>query len=708
LARADDTILEEITVTAQKRQESSQYVPVTMQVFSADKLTTLGAVKADDLVKFTPGLNLAGANAGQTMLFGIRGVVQVDFGGQAESPVATYLDDGYIAGNSVTNIGLFDLDHIEVLKGPQGTLFGRNATGGVVSIASKLPTDTYEGYATAGTGSYGDNRLEGAYGGPITDTIKFRIAGVYSKNGAWIDNTYPGGDPLGANHGGAARAHLEFKPSDGLDVLLTGYVSEEHMSWGPYFSLSSRQVLNSAGDAVNSYVTSASTTMFNTLPSNGRNLSLGAVGVSDHGGVERMEGAIAKVTYDFGPQLTSITQVNQSSDREFISDNAASVPWLFSNNNNFARTLSQEVRLNGQDGGLRWLTGAYYLHISSGSNPDSNQYLPANITVNDSSNLYTDSYSIFGQVDYAITHDLTLTGGLRGTLEHKEFHYASAVYDLAGTTYLQPARSPYQGAEHEGFYTSKLALEYRPTDWLILYAQDSRGVKAGSFNAPTLGGTAYPDSEIPYKPEVLYEYELGEKVTALNDRLRINGSVFYYDYHDFQAFKIIGITTQVVNLPSTVYGAELEVTAKPMGGLTLQATASYTHDRVYNVSLGLPETVTRIAPYTSAWKAGALARYNFPGVFGGTLGIQLDTQYTGSYFYSLTNFDTTKIDDYTLLNARLNWVSQSGLWEGRLSGENLTDKRYNDIGFDFSGLCGCSLTSYGKPIWLNASITRKF
>ena len=301
-----------------------------------------------------------------------------------------------------------------------------------------------------------------------------------------------------------------------------------------------------------------------------------------------------------------------------------------------------------------------------------------------------------------------MTGGLRGTIEDKEFHYASAVYDLAGTTYIAPARSPYDGGEHEPFYTSKLALEYRATDGVLLYAQDSRGVKAGSFNAPTLGGTAYPDSEIPYKPEVLYEYELGEKITTLNDRLRINSSVFYYYYHDFQAFKIIGITTQVVNVPSKIYGAEMEVTAKPIAGLTLQASASYTHDRVYDVSIGLPETVTRIAPYTSAWKAGAMARYGFPDVFGGTLGIQLDTQYTGSYFYSLTNFDTTKIDDYTLLNARVNWVSQSGLWEGRLSGENITDKRYNEIGFDFSGLCGCSLTSYGRPIWFNASITRRF
>jgi iron complex outermembrane receptor protein len=297
---------------------------------------------------------------------------------------------------------------------------------------------------------------------------------------------------------------------------------------------------------------------------------------------------------------------------------------------------------------------------------------------------------------------------LRGTVEDKKFNYASAVYNLANTQYIGPARSPYSGSEHEPFYTSKLALEYRPEDAVLLYIQDSRGVKAGSFNAPVLGGTSYPDSQIPYKEETLIEYEAGEKATVFNNRLRINSSVFYYDYKNFQAFKIIGTNTQVINVPSEVYGAEAEVIANPARGLTLQASGSYTHNRVYDVELGLPETVTRIAPYTSTWKGGALARYDFPDVFGGTLGVQTDVQYTGSFFYSLTNFDTTRIDGYALINARVNWVSQSGLWEGSVSGENLADKRYGTIGFDFSGLCGCSLISYGKPVWITAEVTRKF
>src|ERR1700722_7166396 len=154
-ADESDTIAE-IVVTAQKRAQPSPDVPVTMQAYSAEDLQSPAVESAADLAKFTPGLNVAGANAGQTLLFGIRGVVQQDFSGQAESPVATYVDEGYIAAHSLANVDLYDIDHVEVLKGPQGTLFGRNATGGVVNIFTKTPSSTPEGYVQVGYGSYND------------------------------------------------------------------------------------------------------------------------------------------------------------------------------------------------------------------------------------------------------------------------------------------------------------------------------------------------------------------------------------------------------------------------------------------------------------------------------------------------------------------------------------------------------------------------
>lgn len=704
---AEEDGLEEITVTAQKRAENSQDVPVTMQVYSSHALAALGVVNATDLAKFTPGLNLAGGSAGQTMLFGIRGVVQVDFSGIAESPVATYVDEGYVAGNSVTALGLFDLDHIEVLKGPQGTLFGRNATGGVVSIATKMPTDTYEGYAKIGAGSYGDHRIEAAFGGPVTDSLRFRVAGTFQENGNWVNNINPGGNALGANHGGSLRFHLDYKPAENAELLVTGYFSENHMGAGPYFSESTRNIFDAAGNVVNSHVVNEPTGLFNTPPSDAKHLTIDAVNVHDNGDLDRTEGLVAKATYDFGPVFTLISAINETQARVSVSDNAAAVPWLFSNNHTSARTFTQEARLNGEVGKLHWLTGAYYLHITSDSTLG-NQYVPASAYFNDHANLYTNSYSAFSQLDYELVHNLTLTGAIRGTYEEKEYNYSSQIYDVNNVNYIAPARSPYHGSEHEPFITSKLALQYRPMDDVLLYIQQSRGVKAGSFNQPVLGGTAYPDSEIPYGKETLYAYEMGEKATLLDDHFRVNSSVFYYDYKDFQAFKIIGVTTQVINLPSKVYGAEMEITSRPVSGLTLQASASYTHDRVHNVSLGLPDTVTRTAPYTSPWKAGVLARYEIPDGFGGTFGLQTDVQYTGSFYYSLTNYDTTKISNYTLLDARLTWASRSGKWEASLSGENLTDRRYGLVGFDFTGLCGCSLASYGRPLWFKGEITRRF
>ena len=272
------------------------------------------------------------------MLFGIRGVVQQDFSGHAESPVATYVDDGYIATNSVVGVKFFDIDHVEVLKGPQGTLFGRNATGGVVNIVSKQPTAEADGYAEIGYGSYRTSRAEAAYGGPISDVLRFRVATLIEQNGAYVDNIAPGAPDLGADRDMAFRGRLEYKPSDALDVLLTGYFSRSDFSWGPYFSLSTRTVSNAAGEIVNSVVVNEPT-LLGTPPSDARNLVVAANNARDSGGHSRLGGGTLKINWDFGPVLTSITDAKSSADGEFVDDDASTVSFIDSNNNGVSRAF---------------------------------------------------------------------------------------------------------------------------------------------------------------------------------------------------------------------------------------------------------------------------------------------------------------------------------------------------------------------------------
>jgi iron complex outermembrane recepter protein len=700
--------IEEITVTAQKREQSAQDVPVTLQAYSADQLRELGAVSASDLAKFTPGLNVAGGSAGQTLLFAIRGVVQEDLSGTTESPVAVYADEGYISTPFASHIGLFDLDHVEVLKGPQGTLFGRNATGGVVNIFSKLPTDTYEGYSEVGYGSYNDKRFEGAFGGPITDQLKFRIAAAYEKNSGWVTNTSPTGGDLGGDDAMSVRGHLEYKPTDDIDVLLTGYFSDEQFSWAPYFSASTRNVYDAAGYVVNSYVVSAPT-LIGTQPSNPASLTVDANDAQSTGGHAHLSGGTAKFSWNFGPVLTLVTDAKSSTSSEFLDNDSSPVPYWNTNSNEFADSFTQEARLYDDQGKFRWFTGAYYLHIHSGEDPDLNTgSIFNNLFIDDRYFLTTNSRSLFGQVEYDVLPNVTLVGGLRGTIEDKAFTYASSLYNPEGV-YIAPTRTPYAGAEHEPLNSWKGEVEYRPESDAMLYLQYSRGVKAGGFNGPFTGSTAFPDSAIPYKPEKLDSYEVGEKVTFLDGLLQVDSAAFYYDYHDYQAFNQIGLSFEVTNHPAKVYGAETQIIAKPVHALTLEGFASYTHDRVYGVSLAPnPALLTLVAPYTSAWKGGALARYEVANVLGGSLSIQGDVEYTGQYWYSLTNFDSTSVPGYTLTNARLSWTNSDRHWEVGLSGKNLADIRYKTLGFDLSTVCGCSQVAYGRPRWFMGDVTYKY
>ncbi len=697
--------LEEVIVTAQKRAQRAQDVALTMQAYSANQLQDLGVVAAPDLVKFTPGLNAAGANAGQTLLFGIRGVVQQDFSGHAESPVAVYVDDGYIATNTVVGVKLFDIDRVEVLKGPQGTLFGRNATGGIVNIFSKLPTDTPEGYGELTYGSYDDVKAEGAFGAPISETVKLRVAGAYHENGAYVRNINAVGEDLGASDDVSVRSHLAVDPHEALKILLTGYYSRSNWSWGPYFSLSTRTVQNPGGQIVNSIVVDQPT-LLGTEPSDARGLTIDADNARDSGGRAHLKGGTVKISWDFGPLLTSITDLKRSADGTFVDNDASPVPFIDSNNNNFSNSFTQELRLYGAQQAARWYTGLYYLRVRSGMDPNRNWIFPAGVMVEDWLKLQTDSYSAFGQLEYDVGPRATLIGGLRVTQEDKVYDYRSEAFTLTGLD-SGPARTPFHGDSQDTMVSAKLQFEFRPMTDVLLYAGWNRGAKAGSFNAPFAGGTAYPDSAIPYDPETLDAFEIGAKSTFLDGLVQLNGALFYYDYQDYQAFRLIGLSTQISNNRAEVYGGEVDLVARPVRALTLRATASYTHDRVYDVFLGNPELVTRVAPYTSDWKWTALAKYDF-AVADGTLSVQGDLQNTGPFWFSLSNYDATRVKGYTLANARLSWISGNGAWEASVFGKNLTDKRYGTVGFDLSALCGCSQIGYGQPRWYGASLRRNF
>nr|ART36125.1 B133 [uncultured bacterium] len=391
------------------------------------------------------------------------------------------------------------------------------------------------------------------------------------------------------------------------------------------------------------------------------------------------------------------------------------------------RSFTQEIRLTGSNDTLDWTVGAYYLDIDAKS---SNGFLaPAysiyssllgatttGIDLVNTFRLKTQSGSIFGQVEYKFAPQWTFIVGGRLIREHQEYDFASNgivdedPYRIDTGTILFPLQPSFADKRTKTLWAGKAQIEFRPTDDLLLYAGINRGVKGGSYNAKLPDGTPPLDpSEIPYKPEVLLSYEGGFKSTLLDGRATLNGSVYYYDYSNYQAFTFSNVSGFVQNRDGRTYGAEADVALRPVLGLEIGLAASVFNARVKNVQIapGVFETVRpTFAPQTQL--SGRIS-YELPtDVFGGALTIGVDGNYSSSFYHNIRNFDSNKIDGYALFNARVSWTDASEAYRISAFVSNLTDKTYKTVGYDLSTLCGCTEESYGRPRWWGVSMGYSF
>lgn len=712
--------LQEVVVTAQRRSENAQSVGIALAAYSAEDLKSVGVNNLVDLARYTPGLGLSGSFAGQNTSISIRGVTQQDFNAISEGPNAVYIDEGYVGINNVSAVGLFDLDHVEVLKGPQGTLFGRNATGGVLNILTANPSATFGGYADYGYGSYNSHRLEAAVTGPLgSDSVTGRLAVMYDHNGPWVSNLAPTGGDLGGMTNWGVRGKVDLKMGTGLDVLLTGFLTRWNGSWGPYFSLPYTPVYTGTGAARREIdsVPSPASLLWPVNTSDVNNLRLDAHDAQSHGDFQYMEGGNARVTYDVaGWTFSSITDYKRFRAKLLLDDTALPVSFFDTNDNSELQSVSQELRAFRDFHFLRLTSGLYYLYMHTNMDPGYQIIEPAlggPAYFQGVASLNTNAYAAFDQAEWDFMPEWTLIVGLRYTDDKKHFNYVQNVcpsLTLCNTVFY-PAQDL---SRDDGLVTGKAELEYKPQEGMLLYASYNRGAKSGGFNFPlsSTSPAAQPPSTLPYKPEHLTTYVAGFKTDWLSHRLQVNGEAFYYDYHDFQSFILLPpLTTFLRNNPAITRGAELSVNAKPVKGLTTSLSVDYVNNQVSQVNIaalsGAPFYYTKEAPFTSPWQATALARYEWP-LFGGNVAVQGDAKFTDTYFFSLTNYQSTRQPHFTLYDATVSWASQNGHWDVSVMGNNLTDVRYKTVGFDVAALFGEEQVAYGRPRWFGGQVSYRF
>jgi iron complex outermembrane receptor protein len=780
------SVLEEVIVTAQKREQRLQDVPIAVTAFSGAQLKSLGVTNSFDIAAFTPGVHISGNLAGQNTQFSIRGVTQNDFNDIIEAPNAVYLDEGYIAVAQAQTFAVFDIDRVEILKGPQSTLFGRNATGGLVHYVSNKPDfEEAGGYLdfTAGVfdveNSANRYTVEAAVTGPLGEKAAGRLAIRYNKQDAYLKNLYPDGaflPPPGAGAGKdlgdddtiAARLTLAFRPSDTVEVSIAANHAESDIATGPYQSKSTIGIVEN-GELVNVIDTPLDESRFTIagdgdggadaidgdglLPGAGIGLPgrlapggdffgyrdpdgddftfSGDFAFDDQGSTES-SGLNAKVVWDMGEAMnfTSVTDYKTYEKLLFIDVDGGPANQLANYAGVDATSFTQEFRINGDTDRMRWVAGVFYLSIDNESDnglkaPENSviaqQFPPVDIGV--VADLQTDSYSVFGQLDYDIGDQVTVTVGGRVIREEKEFDVSMGVFPSLGNDSVNQgefisnpfgAGSPFFVSQDtsDTLWAGKLQLDWRPDDDTLLYAGINRGVKAGSFNAPLLGAYlgAGGESAIPYDEEVLLSYEGGFKLTMQEGKTRLNGSLFYYDYTDYQAFLFVGVGGVVVNADAETYGAELELQTTPMNGLDLLFNIAYIDAEVKDVPLrnGSPLPPRDVEPtYAPELQWTAMARYSWEAL-GGLMAVQADVSYSDEFYYNLRNFDADQFDDYTMVNALVSWESNDQRWTTTLAARNLTDERAGVQGFDLATLCGCNEVSYRAPRFYSLGLRMNF
>jgi iron complex outermembrane recepter protein len=715
-------VLEEIVVSANKREQNLQDVGISVSAFSAEQLQNLGASRTTDIVQQVPGMHLTAFTTAFTT-FSLRGVSQNNFQDNLEAPVAVYMDGVYIASMNGVNAQLFDMDRVEVLRGPQGTLFGRNATGGLIHFISHQPTDKEaNGYVEVGGAEFNTYNFEGAFGGSFSDTVRGRIAGKYEKSDGYVKaaagatgQTSDGADGYGL------RALLQMDASDAvkLDFALK-YSKDNKVPTGQY-------VISLAGFDPNTGLgrfTDAATNdptvpgypgpvNFDRAPISGspwRHLS------NENPYFNReVKSATATVTAKLGwAELVSITNW-QKLDKFYIEDSAGGLFYFPYNTVVDDTQYSQEFRLSGEQDRLRWQVGAYYLHMTW----DTFQSVAGSVITGGGTDQHrittlgdigSRNWSVFGQTEYDFAPKWTLVAGLRWSQDNKDLALSQfdedpgagvpshLVFDVNSLGVPGIDKIDY------GDWAGRLQVNFKPVDKQLLYLAFNRGIKGGNWSLDPLGVIAQTSPEnLKHSQEVLKAYEFGWKAEFLDGKARFNSAIYYYDYNGYQAFSLTGLTPQVSNSDAKSHGGELEFTVVPTTGLELMVGAAFIDSKVDAVPVVFGGTKTAEFPSAPKTAINLLARYEWP-MFGGKVAAQVDGQWNDKQFLEGTNSEVSSEPAYSVWNAHLSYATSEEKLKFEVYVRNFTNEAYRLYDLDL-GLLGIVEQVFAPPRQVGALVS---
>ncbi len=716
-------VLGDIVVTAQKRKENAQRIPTPISSLGAAELNSLNISSAADITTRIPNLRFQSLSA-NTVNYNIRGVSQNDYADHLEPPVALYQDEAYLATVSQGSLPMFDIQRVEVLRGPQGTLFGRNSTGGAIRFISAEPTKEVAGFLKATVGQDDWYRVEGAVSGPLSDTVQIRVAGVGHHRGGYLENsattpslvspsgiTIPNDRDLGGEGYAAGRVTLAWQPSETIDVSLQGryWKNFDSTTGGAYVYAATMPGAHGLGEYVgpgdDPYGTGPGCGLAMTNCYQQPSVRNGTENTSGYFKREAFGGTL-KLDFDLGAAtLTSVTDAQHLTKSYFEDADGSPYFLLTDHHTSKLSQFSQEIRATGKTDRFDWTVGAQYLYFITHNLTEYAMFDASYISTN-RTRVTTSSQAVFGQIDYHIVPSLTATLGARYTHDRKTARYE--IFDNLGSLY--DLSSAPRDLSHLSFddISGKAALSWQASNDLMLYASYNRGIKSGGFAFS--GFLPVDPATIPHDKEVMHAFEIGEKLTFLNGAARLNASAFYYDYKNYQAYVFLPITgggfaQTIRNLDAKVKGFEAEFTVKPLDGLTLSLSGSYLHTRVYDVVLPDGTAVNRRLPQAPRFSGNASLRYERPVGEDASMSFQFDVYHAGAQSFTVLAAETEMEPAYTTGNARLGF--KTGRYDFSVFVDNVWNETYRQFSLDLSSL-GTLAQVYARPRSVGASLRIDF
>lgn len=548
---------DEIIVTAQRRAENVQNVPIAITTLSSDALRSVGVSGVSELNLATPGLSISTGSGGSFVLPRIRGVGQSTGSPGRENPVAIYIDDVYIASSSAAMFSFNSISQVAVLKGPQGTLFGRNATGGLIQVTTLDPSTTLGGKVSA---TYGNHDTYGGslyLTGGLGSDAAADLAVYYNNQRDGFGKNLVTGEDVNRSRSFAIRSKFKASLGDRTNLTLIGDYSDTYASM--------------AGRLVSGTVTESGTTFTGGKFDTGGNFKPLAK--------SWQWGASATLDHDLGfAKFKSISAYRKSRLYTQLDGDGYNEPFGFNVDVTFTtheRQFSQEFQLVSDSGGpFQWTTGLYYFNVKGDFAPCLCVIIANGlISAQYSADYDTKSYAGYAQGTYALTDQLNFTAGLRFTDEKRGSSGTAVLLNQFVSPF--PLTIPSTGKREDKKLTWRLSLDYRPSPEVLAYLSYNRGFKSGGFSP----------SEIPYgtgyKPEVIDAYETGLKLDLFDRHVRINPSIFYYDYKNLQSTVFVNSQSLTRNAASAeVYGLDLDSTIKFSEFFSVQGGLSYIHARM--------------------------------------------------------------------------------------------------------------------------------